>query len=151
MTLERGCAVTDNHATVHPRKSPCASCPFRRSVASGVWDESEYSKLTGYDGDIGDQTATAVFLCHQPDEDAAVCAGWLGHRDPADLLAVRLGLVSGHLDVDAIEYSTTVPLFESGKAAAEHGMRDYRAPGASAVSTIEKIVRKSQLRDNAGE
>lgn len=136
--------MAENADVVHPRKSPCASCPYRRSVASAIWDETEYAKLERYDGDIAEQTAMAVFQCHQ--QDSTVCAGWLGHRDPSELLAVRLGLASGHLDVDSLEYSTDVPLFESGRAAAVHGMTGYHSPTPEAVGTIEKLVRKEQLR-----
>lgn len=28
-----------------PRKTPCASCPYRKDVPSGVWEASEYEKL----------------------------------------------------------------------------------------------------------
>lgn len=135
--------------TVHPRKTPCASCPYRRSVASGIWSSDEYSKLERYDGDIPDQTAMGVFLCHQ--QDGCVCAGWLGHRDPTELLAVRLAFASGHLAADSLEYSTTVPLFSSGREAAEHGMAEYTAPGKKAVATIEKLVKAERLREKASE
>lgn len=79
-----------------------------------------------------------MFHCHQGDGD--VCSGWLGHRDPIDLLAVRIGLMDGRLDSSCAEYSTTVPLFASGAEAAAHGMRDMRAPAPAAVDAIRKIV-----------
>jgi hypothetical protein len=31
--------------TSGPRKTPCASCPYRRDCPSGVWSEDEYAKL----------------------------------------------------------------------------------------------------------
>lgn len=125
-----------------PRKNPCASCPYRTRVASGIWDESEYSKLPAYDGEIHEQTSIAVFMCHQPAE-GSVCSGWLGHRAyPEDLLAVRLGVLRGDLDQSCLEYSTDVPLFGSGAAAAEHGMKDFQAPQADARRVIDKITRK---------
>lgn len=127
-----------------PRKNPCASCPYRSQVASGVWDESEYSKLPAYDGEIHEQTSIAVFMCHQPSE-GSVCSGWLGHRDfPEDMLAVRLGILRGDLDEGCLAYSTDVPLFTSGAAAAEHGMRHFQEPRADARSVIEKITRKQE-------
>jgi hypothetical protein len=122
-----------------PRPRPCASCPYRRNVPSGVWDASEYEKLPEYDKDMGDQPA-AVFFCHQ--KDGSVCSGWLGYHDPADLLAVRLGVMSGRLDVSCIDYHTDVPLFASGAEAAEHGAREILAPGARAQETIRKVARK---------
>lgn len=125
-----------------PRKNPCASCPYRTNVASGVWDKSEYQKLPAYDGEIHEQTATAVFMCHQPAE-GRVCSGWLGHREyPEDMLAVRLGIFRGDLDDACLEYTTDVPLFESGRAAAEHGMKHFHAPRGDAVAVIDKIIRK---------
>lgn len=124
-----------------PRKTPCASCPYRQNVPSGVWDESEYQKLTRYDGDIPEQSAHAVFMCHQ--KDGCVCAGWLGHREyPTDLLAVRLELRTGHLDPSCADYTTDVPLFSSGQEAAEHGTKELLNPGEAARQTIKKIDKK---------
>lgn len=122
-----------------PRKTPCASCPYRRGVASGIWDQSEYDKLPRYDGEIAEQSATAVFMCHQ--QDGCVCAGWLGHRDPTELLAVRIGVISGQLDESALDYNTTVPLFESGAAAATHGRAEIESPGQRARAAIDKLTR----------
>lgn len=122
-----------------PRKTPCASCPYRQNAPSGVWDASEYEKLPRYDGDIPEQESTLVFMCHS--QDGCICSGWLGHRDPADLLAVRVALVRGELDADALEYTTTVPLFESGADAAAHGLREIEQPGDRAQAAIDKITR----------
>jgi hypothetical protein len=111
-----------------------------------VWDESEYIKLPQYDGDMGEQSP-AVFGCHQ--NDGSVCSGWLGHRNPNDLLAVRLGLVRGTLDVSCLEYETDVPLFASGAEAAAHGMKEVEAPGPAAKATIRKVS-KVQARRKHG-
>ncbi|WP_226773286.1 DUF6283 family protein [Arthrobacter sp. ES1] len=132
----------DEPTAARPRKSPCGSCPYRTQVPSGIWDETEYQKLAAYDGEIHEQSATAVFMCHQPAE-GHVCSGWLGHRQhPEDLLAVRLGIIRGDLDQTCLEYTTDVPLFESGAAAAEHGMKQFLDPQADARSVISKITRK---------
>lgn len=125
-----------------PRKNPCASCPYRKNVPSGIWDKSEYEKLPGYDGDMAEQSSPAVFMCHQGD--GCVCSGWLGHRDPSDLLAVRLGLITGHLDPSCADYRTTVPLFGSGAEAARHGLEQIHEPQPEAVAVIGKIVVKRQ-------
>ena len=122
-----------------PRPTPCASCPYRDNAPSGVWHEDEYAKLERYDGDIAQQSAQAVFACHQGSGE--VCSGWLGHRDPTELLAVRLALIEGRIDPSCAQYRTSVPLFESGAAAAAHGVRDISAPAARARSAIEKIVK----------
>lgn len=119
-----------------PRPRPCASCPYRCDVPSGVWARSEYEKLPGYDGDMAQQRPN-VFMCHQTD--GHVCSGWLGHKDPLDLLAVRLGISFGTLDPSCADYSTEVPLFGSGEEAAEHGMAEIVRPGESAKQAIEKI------------
>lgn len=130
-----------------PRVSPCASCPYRRSAPSGIWDSSEYSKLVEYDRDLIEQPA-AAFHCHQGADargNHSVCSGWLGHRDPLDMLAVRLGLMDGRLDPSCAEYTTDVPLFGSGAEAAEHGLRDIDSPGEDARAAIAKLVRKRGL------
>lgn len=133
-------------APATPRPRPCASCPFRLGAPSGIWDETEYAKLPRYDGGMAGQPA-AVFHCHQGPENGGhhVCSGWLGHRDPLDLLAVRLGLIDGRLDPSCMDYTTEVPLFGSGAEAAEHGMRDIDAPGEDAQAAISKLVRKRGL------
>jgi hypothetical protein len=129
------------------RKSPCASCPYRRSVPSGVWAEEEYDRLPKFDGEIIDQVmagAVNVFMCHQGEGD--VCSGWLAHRgDPLDLLAVRVALVDDRLDPTVLDYTTEVPLFASGAEAAAHGKAEIQAPGPKATATIDKIVRKRGL------
>lgn len=123
-----------------PRKTPCATCPYRSQIASGIWAADEYDKLPQYDGDIPDQTSAAVFSCHQAD--GTVCSGWLGHRDhPTDLLAVRIGLIDGRLDPECADYSTTVPLFATGEEAAAHGKAEITDPGDRARSAIDKLSR----------
>jgi hypothetical protein len=129
---------TEQGQGAEPRPRPCASCPFRRSVPSGVWHPDEYSKLDRYDGEMHEQPI-ATFMCHQGDNH--VCSGWLGYRDPADLLAVRLGISIGHLSPSCAEYTTDVPLFGSGREAAEHGMREVLWPGPEASAVIGKVAR----------
>lgn len=130
------------------RPSPCPSCPYRRAVPSGVWHAQEYAKLPRYDGGIGEQAnaeAWALFHCHSdPDH---LCAGWVGHRDPVELLAVRMGLLSGRVAPAVLDYATDVPLFATGAEAAEHGCRDIDAPDDSAVSTVQKIIRTRDARE----
>lgn len=123
-----------------PRKNPCASCPYRKNVPSGVWDESEYQKLPAYDGDIPEQSSLNVFMCHQ--QDGCACSGWLGHREyPTDMLAVRLGLRNGSLDDSCANYTTEVELFGSGQEAADHGRAEIHSPGSDAQKVITKIVK----------
>lgn len=130
-----------------PARQPCGSCPYRRDVASGIWAASEYAKLTAYDADTPVQPPN-LFLCHQTapdDHKARLCAGWVGCHGP-DLLALRLAAATGQLTTTevraAFDYTTTVPLFESGTAAATHGTRDIPTPGPRAQQAITKIAAK---------
>jgi Family of unknown function (DUF6283) len=126
---------------------PCGSCPYRRDVPSGLWAASEYDRLANYDGEINSQVlagAWAMFGCHQGD--GSTCRGWLGHRDPVELLAVRLAILRQEVEPTALSYRTDVPLFASGAQAAEHGRRDLDAPSERAQDAAVKIVRVRQIR-----
>lgn len=123
--------------------NPCASCPYRRDVPSGIWDPSEYAKLSAYDADTGDQPWQA-FGCHR--DDGRLCAGWLGHRRPQDLLAVRIGVTSNSYPATIMRYRTDVPLFGTGAEAAEHGLSAVSAPDPDAVQAAAKIVRARRAR-----
>lgn len=138
----------DPHRPRTVRSTPCASCPYRTSVPSGVWAPEEYAKLPAYDGDCSEQTNHAAFCCHQTGngDHAQLCAGWVGHRDhPTDLLAVRLGLSLGTIDKSVLDYETNTQLFDSGAAARDHGMADIDDPGDRAREAMDKItvVRKT--------
>jgi hypothetical protein len=137
-----------DQSTVRP--VPCVSCPYRRSCPSGVWAASEYDKLTAYDGDATEQVASAggmqAFGCHQGD--GQLCAGWVGHRDPHDLIALKVAIARGTASPDALDYTTDVPLFASGAEAAGHGKRDIEAPSPKALEQVGKITR---VRAKRGE
>lgn len=135
-------------ATQPPAPRPCASCPYRQDVPSGVWAASEYAKLPAYDQPTFAQPAR-LFLCHQHDRDddrARVCAGWAGCHDGDHLLALRVAVASGEITVetaDAIrDYASPVPLFTSGMEAAVHGMREIHRPSPDACTAIDKISRQ---------
>lgn len=120
------------------RKSPCASCPYRRDVPSGIWHESEYDKLPAYDGDTGEQIekgALRLFYCHQMTNE--LCAGWVGCHDISRLAAVRINPVHA----SAYDYQSPVPLFDSGAEAAAHGKRDIESPSSEAIKKADKITR----------
>lgn len=130
-------------------KAPCKTCPYRRDVPSGVWVKEEYEKLKTYDGEIGEQMmkgATAVFLCHQRDNN--LCAGWIATHGADTLLAVRLH--SKYIDPSVYEYKTATPVFKTGVEAAKHGMRDVRRPKAAARTAVERLARKRE-RDGGWE
>jgi hypothetical protein len=135
---------------VKPRKAPCASCPYRRDCPSGLWAAEEYDKLPGYDGTTGEQAergAYGVFACHQ--NPGQVCAGWAAVHGDRECLALRMaGGLDPEVDVPAVlAYSTGVPLWPSGAAAAVHGKRDLAEPGEGARAAVQKIVR---VRARAG-
>lgn len=122
-------------------KAPCASCPYRQDVPSGVWDASEYKKLLTYDGSIMEQLskgAVKLFGCHQKDD--CLCAGWVATHGATDLLAMRLH--GEDIPEEIWEYESPVPVFASGLEAAEHGMREVEAPPPEAKRVINRLQRK---------
>jgi hypothetical protein len=134
-------------ATGPPAPRPCASCPYRRDVPSGVWHREEYAKLRRYDAPTGEQPP-GVFLCHTAP--GRVCAGWAGCHDGVHLLALRFALMLGTMtadDVDAtIDYVSPVPLFSSGAQAADHGEAEIADPSVSAVKAMAKIHHVRRMR-----
>jgi len=114
-------------------------------VPSGVWSAHEYAKLPLYDGPTWRQSAR-LFQCHQTDRDssqARLCAGWVGCHGGEELLALRIAgpnrTMESHDIQASMAYKTKVPLFESGAAAAEHGMRDIENRSDEARDMAEKI------------
>lgn len=137
-----------------PAPRPCASCPYRRDVPSGVWHPEEYAKLPAYDRDTPSQP-TQVFLCHQQDATSdrkRVCAGWAGCHDGRHLLSLRFAVMTGNMTPEAVDatldYRSPVRLFRSGAEAARHGLAEVERPGDKAVETMGKIARRrSDLRE----
>lgn len=123
-----------------PRKVPCASCPYRKDVPSGIWAASEYEKLPAYDGPTYAQSPLP-FFCHQMTGE--LCAGWVGCHGPRELLALR-GIVP--VDPSTFDYVSPVELFASGEEAMKHGLKDLEEPGPTAIRMAEKL-RKKQRRD----
>lgn len=133
--------------TLPPAPRPCASCPYRQDVPSGVWAASDYAKLPTYDGPTYSQPGL-LFLCHQHDRDsdsARVCGGWAGCHDMTESLALRIASASREMTAEDVEatadYASPVPLFATGAEAAAHGMRDIDNPGPEACAAIDKISR----------
>lgn len=142
---------TARNATA-PSRRPCASCPYRRQVPSGVWAAEEYDKLPAYDRPTQMQPA-AVFLCHQGD--GRICAGWAGTHDMAQSLAIRVAIVTGDLTPETAEavlaYAETrdraVELFGTGQEAADHGKAEMIHPSARASRIIDRLVTMRDLED----
>lgn len=131
-----------------PRKRTCASCPYREDSPSGIWAEEEYNRLPAYDAETGDQPPRP-FHCHQAD--GRLCSGWVATHGPHNLLAVRVGVAMGTIDPIVFDYETSVPVFESGQAARDHGVRDIQAPSERAVMQAEKIIAVRSKRDKPVE
>lgn len=110
-----------------------------------MWAESEYAKLPAYDLDTPNQPHQA-FFCHQ--QDGRLCAGWIGTHDMDNSLALRLAVLFRTITPDeadrAREYTTDVPLWDSGAQAAEHGIEWIAAPDVDAERIIAKLNRKRE-------
>jgi hypothetical protein len=129
--------------TITVAKVPCGSCPYRRDVPSGIWEQHEYDKLPSYDGPTWAQ-APALFMCHQ--KDGNLCAGWLACHDSRELLALRLPR-SESIDPAVYDCTTDVPVFCSGAAARQHGMREIKRPSVKARKMIWGLVRKREAAE----
>lgn len=130
-----------------PAPFPCASCPYRRDVPSGVWSPEEYEKLPRYDNPLPNQPWSA-FLCHQGND--RLCSGWVGCHDMDTSLGLRVVLGNGLLSPEdaraAADYECPVPLFESGLDAALHGMAEVTDPSPDARRTIAKLEARRERR-----
>jgi hypothetical protein len=126
--------------TSAPARYPCASCPYRRDVPSGVWSEEEYDKLPRYDGETGEQLP-AAFFCHQ--QNGRLCSGWVGCHDMAESFGLRIAALQGVVSEEdfeaALDYVCPVPLFASGAEAAAHGMAEVEEPGLGARRVVDKV------------
>lgn len=123
---------------------PCATCPYRKDVPSGIWDAEEYAKLPAYDNPTAMQPV-ALFMCHS--SPAGLCTGWLqSHANRShefDLLALRLPRNLDRAEVSKVALAEpAVPLFRTGKAAAKHGMKAINRPGKKARAAVARIVKK---------
>ena len=128
--------------TLKPPPVPCGSCPYRKDVPSGIWDQQEYDKLPQYDGPTWVQSPS-IFLCHQ--RNGCLCGGWLACHDPQELLALRLPS-SELVDPSVYSYSTDVPVFASGAEARAHGIKDVRRPSHPAQKMIDGLMRQRKGR-----
>lgn len=130
-----------------PAKTPCPSCPYRRDVPSGIWDATEYEKLTMYDGDTVEQIlngATGLFMCHQ--QNGCLCSGWVACHDARHLAAYRFQEV----DPSTFDYVSPVPVFASGAEAAAHGMADIEDPSLNARQAVAKLDRLQKAKKGHG-
>lgn len=129
-------------------KKPCSTCPYRKDVPSGVWNKEEYEKLRKYDEEypLKDGSNLGVFLCHQTNVSGkkTACKGWcVVHQNS---IAFRLAQITGVLGRSAAA-KTSVPLHESGNAAADFGEKEISRPTDQAVSAIEKLRKTGKFKE----
>ena len=114
------------------RRQPCETCPWRLDATGEFPAEAfRHSAPTAYD------MATEQFACHASGtEKPATCAGFL-LRGAAHNFAVRLKLMQGKLDLDAVS-DGGVELFGSYREMAEaNGV----APGDPVLAKCRKQTR----------
>ncbi|MEP3667764.1 MAG: DUF6283 family protein [Roseibium sp.] len=129
--------MSNSNGDIAPPKVPCGSCPYRRDVPAGIWHPEEYAKLPEYDQETAYQPL-GIFMCHQ--KDGCLCGGWLLTHDRDHLLALR---IAGHrLDPSVWDYAPEVEVFDSGAAAAQHGLSGVNAPSEEAQRRIKGIERQ---------
>ncbi len=62
----------------YDRRTPCASCPYRREVEQAFWSKEEFDNLRRQNANT---FGGAVFGCHEtnkkPPEEHQICIGWL--------------------------------------------------------------------------
>ena len=132
---------------IHCPKSPCASCPYRKDVQSGLWAAEEYDKLPVFDKDYLDDGTPVLqqFLCHQTNVvgHKLMCRGWVAtHREG---IAVRLAMIEGTLDPDEVYQDCPVPLFASGAEACEHGLREIEKPSLRAKKKVAALLKRGEF------
>lgn len=105
--------TTRGKASRAHRREPCAECPWRKDVPTGVFppDAFRHSANTAEDG------ALHRFACHMSGGDKpATCAGFL-LRNARHNMAVRLSIIQGRYDPDDVG-NGGAPLYESYRAMA---------------------------------
>lgn len=79
-----------------------------------------------------------------------MCRGWLDVHPKEHLLSLRLVVGRGMVSPDVIDLpSSGVPVFESGAAAAAHGLADIEDPGDQALHVIDKLARRKAAQDGS--
>ena len=127
-------------------RNPCATCPYRKDVPSGVWASEEYEKLRKYDDQEPSCANMGVFLCHNTPRagDQVACKGWVMVH--ADSLAVRVAQIRGQLTAESFT-ETDVPLHESGNAAANFGQKKIKRPTRAARAAMAKLRKTGKFKE----
>ena len=126
------------------RSQPCRACPYRQDVPSGVWSAAEYDKLPPYDA-ITPEQPFETFACHATPEH--YCHGWaVVHTNRGrehDLIALRV--FAPGISIPA----ASVPLFDSGQEACDHGKRDIEHPSDEAIEVANLLYTKYERLQDA--
>ena len=124
------------------RKKPCPACPYVKATPSGIWHADEYEKLRGYDDDPAKAVSQslAIFGCHHTTgKTDIICQGWLDCHGAEDLLAVRLGFITGSMP-HSLDYEPSgVEVWGSGNEAADNGEREIEDPTDEAAQIIQSL------------
>lgn len=76
------------------KKSPCASCPYRRDARPEFWHPEEFIRLRANDAD---PIRGSMYACHEgrklAHEERSMCAGWLLDQKRRGLPAIQLRLL----------------------------------------------------------
>jgi hypothetical protein len=124
---------------LHIDQRPCATCPYRRDTPPGIWAPEEYLKLPRYDRD----EIAPVFLCHHRERKTA-CRGWLSvHRDS---VAVRLAVLTGKIEPEAVHVYVGVDLYWSGAEACRAGLAGVEFPDPGARAAIVRLIERRARR-----
>lgn len=79
-----------------------------------------------------------------------MCRGWLDVHPKEHLLSLRLAAGRSMIDPAVIDLPPSgVPVFESGAAAAEHGMTEIEDPGEQALHVINKLSKRKAGQDGS--
>ncbi len=122
------------------RKTPCASCPYRRDAPRGMWHPEEFTGVL-----VNDRNPVgAVFGCHEfnkrPAEEHRPCAGWLLDQKRRNVPNLRLRLMLGNSDEAAQCFNEAnedgVDLFDSIKEMIDENMK-YMKHGRTEVKEYE--------------
>lgn len=124
---------------------PCSSCPYRKDTPPGVWHESEYEKLRGYDDGPQGQTSFAAFLCHHSTAACQLaCRGWLTvHRES---VAARLAVMTGVVSDEQRHAAVSVELYANGNEAADAGLAGVTNPSEAAIQVSRKLSKHKRAR-----
>lgn len=87
-------------------------------------------------------------MCHDAKDGSTICRGWLDVHPIGDLLALRLAATRGMISYELVDLPPSgVPVFESGAAAAEHGMAEIDDPSDPALRVIDKLTKRRAGQD----